>query len=593
LDFDEGAMRSLPVGRDPDSTAQRKKLFRQADMNGNGICSLAECDRLIVTVLNIKGVRIMKPVINRAFHAARDIVPSVGTISPHYVDLHEFRYFLLYLMHYLDMFLVFCACDSTKVRGKYSDRRMSYPEFERAIPMLLDWGLEDDVERVVQAHPQAVFQVIDDNGGGVVLFDEFAHWALWFHCFKQDGDDDEDMVEALEVLKKQKPNLCGKDLTSIRASKAKYRADARISGQGCLGGDPSLAGGYDEIPDGGKELADGRHYPGGLKAWQACFHGKGQDKPGRYRCVAAKMFVSTSVDLPTGGPRVGTITNGTEFNVLEVEERTDLKRVRARIQDPDGWVSLMKTTNSFRWAVQLRQQKKRRPPGGGEYATKAVAPPGDMCMREVDEPVLSSAPVDSAVREVEAVLGTAWRDSFSRVEEASDAYEREGEPLCENDCGQPRFGRYTTCCTHCRGPTGPHAQSCMKKGYDECENGCGHPQFGKYSTCCTHCKGKDGPHARGCFRIEKAASGGAAGGCEKGCGRPRFKSYPTCCTRCSGPGSEHARDCDERNPPQEAPIIVAQSAVVTPQAQPERNPSGVDGIVNEVRRMVSSVCTVS
>merc|ERR1711879_929967 len=36
-----------------------------------------------------------------------------------------------------------------------------------------------------------------------------------------------------------------------------------------------------------------------------------------------------------------------------------------------------------------------------------------------------------------------------------------------------------------------------------CVNGCGHPQFGKYETCCTHCKGPDGPHARGCHSMKQ------------------------------------------------------------------------------------------
>merc|ERR1719356_126799 len=98
--------------------------------------------------------------------------------------------------------------------------------------------------------------------------------------FHLDGDDDQDMEEALEVLRKQKPNLCGKDLASIKAAKAKYRVDARISGQGCLGGDPSLAGGYEELPDGGEALAAGGHYPGGLAAWKASFYGKLEDGPG-------------------------------------------------------------------------------------------------------------------------------------------------------------------------------------------------------------------------------------------------------------------------------------------------------------------------
>jgi len=502
LDFDEQAMRSLPVGREKDSKAERKKMFRLADYNGNGICSLAECDRLIVGVLHIEGVKIMKPVINRAFHSARDIVPSVGSISPHYVDLHEFRYFLLYLQHYLELFIMFAELDSTKVRGKYSDRRMSYPEFEVAVPKLIAWGLDPEVERVIQGNPQAVFQAIDDNGGGVVLFDEFAHWALWNHIFKLNGEDDDDMEEALDVLRKQKPNLCGKDLSSIKASKAKYRADARISGQGCLGGDPSLAGGYDDIPDGGKELANGRHYPGGLKAWQASFNGGGKDAPGRYRCVAKKTFVGDSQCL--GGNKIDTLPNGTEVDVLEVFEDLQDNRVRARIAEPDGWISLLNCGNGFRWAVRLRRKERhhRHRAAGGEFAVRQMDG-GEHCSREIE--VGESACVKevddvqfAAAREVEAVLGTGWRDSYERVKEASEAYEFTGVPTCINGCGQPRFGRYPTCCTHCDGEDGPHARGCVKQGYDLCVNGCGHPQFGKYDTCCTHCKDSDGPHARGC-----------------------------------------------------------------------------------------------
>merc|ERR1719155_401233 len=118
------------------------------------------------------------------------------------------------------------------------------------------------------------------------------------------------MEEALEVLRKQKPNLCGKDLSSIKASKAKYRADAKISGQGCLGGDPSLSGGYDDIPDGGEELAHGGHYPGGLAAWKASFHGGGKDRPGKYRAVARITAVYRGVDKHSG--KIGELANGDE-----------------------------------------------------------------------------------------------------------------------------------------------------------------------------------------------------------------------------------------------------------------------------------------
>mmetsp|Transcript_54218 Transcript_54218/g.117188 ORF Transcript_54218/g.117188 Transcript_54218/m.117188 type:complete len:657 (-) Transcript_54218:199-2169(-) len=405
LSFDSEAMENLPTGNDSESTLKRRKMFRQADMNGNGIASLAECDRLVVEVLAVEGVKIMKPVINRAFHAARDIVPPVGKISNHYVDFHEFRYFLIYLKLYLDLFLMYSGSDF-KVKGKYSDRRLSFSEFEAAVPRLLEWGMEPATAATLQEDPAAVFRQIDDNGGGVVLFDEFAHWALWNHLFNLDGDDDEDMEEALEVLRKQKPNLCGKDLDGIKASKAKYRADVKISGQGCLGGDSSLGGAYEKPPDGGAALAAGGDYPGGLAAWKASL---------------------------------------------------------ARVKD----------------------------------AHKETA---------------------------------------------------KGVQGCKNGCGQPCFGNYATCCTHCTGAEGPHSRSCIPSGYKLCENGCGHVQFGRFSTCCSHCQAAEGPHARGCCpSAEEKTIDARQQLCKKGCGRQRFRHYPTCCTHCRGADSRHAADCDERS----------------------------------------------
>jgi len=38
-----------------------------------------------------------------------------------------------------------------------------------------------------------------------------------------------------------------------------------------------------------------------------------------------------------------------------------------------------------------------------------------------------------------------------------------GARLCACGCGRPAFGRHSTCCTHCRGPEGPHARDCMSK----------------------------------------------------------------------------------------------------------------------------------
>jgi len=149
----------------------------------------------------------------------------------------------------------------------------------------------------------------------------------------------------------------------------------------------------------------------------------------------------------------------------------------------------------------------------------------------------------------------AWKASFGRVKKAHSESSA-GVPGCKNGCGQPRFGKYETCCTHCQGASGPHASGCKPKGYALCENGCGHAQFGKYATCCTRCTGEDGPHHRSCVprREEKevfscapcSAPPDTVKLCKNGCNRARFRHYKTCCTHCRGPGSNHAEDCDAR-----------------------------------------------
>ena len=44
-------------------------------------------------------------------------------------------------------------------------------EFDAALPMIEDWG-------VFVSNPRKTFQEIDVNGGGQILFGEFANWAL-------------------------------------------------------------------------------------------------------------------------------------------------------------------------------------------------------------------------------------------------------------------------------------------------------------------------------------------------------------------------------------------------------------------------------
>jgi len=101
-----------------------------------------------------------------------------------------------------------------------------------------------------------------------------------------------------------------------------------------------------------------------------------------------------------------------------------------------------------------------------------------------------------------------------------------GLPQCANLCGRAPFRHYKTCCTHCKGPEGPHARACDETAGKaeefptgpKCRNGCGRDPFGDYPTCCTHCKGADGPHSKSCTA---AASRPAGGGRERPADSPR------------------------------------------------------------------------
>ena len=119
----------LPWGLDKESRKRRKALFRSFDPNGNGLMSLAEADNGVVNVLQL-GAVICKPVIMRAFTAAKDSNQKKSSKAARYddyVDLSEFRLFLLYLRQYLELYVMFEAVDTNK------DGKIEAGEFAAAV----------------------------------------------------------------------------------------------------------------------------------------------------------------------------------------------------------------------------------------------------------------------------------------------------------------------------------------------------------------------------------------------------------------------------------------------------------------------------
>ena len=101
----------------------------------------------------------------RAFQAAKDHFKGKSSVGDDYVQMNEFRLFLLYLRQYFEYFVMFNKIDTS------DDNCLSIEEFKKALPTMKKWGLEI-------TDPDAEFADMDENGGGKVLFDEFSEYCI-------------------------------------------------------------------------------------------------------------------------------------------------------------------------------------------------------------------------------------------------------------------------------------------------------------------------------------------------------------------------------------------------------------------------------
>jgi Ca2+-binding EF-hand superfamily protein len=136
-------------------------LWSKFDYNGNGILSLAELDKAVSELW--PGLD-HKPAIMRAYKAADNQQKQQESGSGQadrgdgFLQKKEFRFFLGIVHYYNALWTLFEVADAD------ADRKLTKPEFVRAASAL-------GVQR-----PEQVFEVVDSNHGGVVLFDEFCTW---------------------------------------------------------------------------------------------------------------------------------------------------------------------------------------------------------------------------------------------------------------------------------------------------------------------------------------------------------------------------------------------------------------------------------
>lgn len=68
------------------------------------------------------------------------------------------------------------------------DKRIVEEEWLSSVNHLRAWGMK----KLNSREASKAFAKVDANGGGVVLFDEFAHWAIKQKLDLEDDDDAED-----------------------------------------------------------------------------------------------------------------------------------------------------------------------------------------------------------------------------------------------------------------------------------------------------------------------------------------------------------------------------------------------------------------
>lgn len=178
----------------------RSVTWRSCDKNGNGMCSLAEVDGWIKDVLqdsfgkNDDYLIIWKrfrPCYIRAFNDANDIAGEKGlkgsttTTTDSYVTKAEFRLFCAYLCIYATMFEAFSMLDGKVPTGddgdiSDDDRRLTMEEFtsgwEKISGKFGFQALAHVADPEQEGTPEDVFKVIDADGKGMVLLNEWCAW---------------------------------------------------------------------------------------------------------------------------------------------------------------------------------------------------------------------------------------------------------------------------------------------------------------------------------------------------------------------------------------------------------------------------------
>ena len=137
-----------------------ESLWRQLDNNGNGIVSLAEIDLFVSTKYKVLD---HKPALIRAYEKTVNRTPDEFVHRGEFVDLMKN---IIYYNHLYDIFNKFDIDH---------DHRISMDEFRIGFAKLHDNKFLENIPAFQEFsnNYKKVFESLDTNNGGYILFDEF------------------------------------------------------------------------------------------------------------------------------------------------------------------------------------------------------------------------------------------------------------------------------------------------------------------------------------------------------------------------------------------------------------------------------------
>ena len=153
----------------PETKADRKKLFDAYDPDGNNLLSLKNLQAMMEREKIFKDYCSLSALM-RAYKKAdeKGSAEYEGLITR-----KEFAYFIDYIKIYNDMWKKFDVIDSS------DDKRIELHELIKGRKLLGDYS-EEEIKKI--------FNEIDTNKGGFILFDEFCNWLIKKKLVKLDDD---------------------------------------------------------------------------------------------------------------------------------------------------------------------------------------------------------------------------------------------------------------------------------------------------------------------------------------------------------------------------------------------------------------------